>query len=106
MKINRKFIVAVALSVAAVPAFAAVSVSVGEPGFYGNIDLGGGPPPVVYNSAPVVSGAVVVGAPPVYLRVPPDHRAHWERHCAEYNACGRPAYFVHDDWYRQHYARR
>ncbi|HEY4374226.1 MAG TPA: hypothetical protein VGN52_20035 [Burkholderiales bacterium] len=106
MKINPKLIAAAALSLAAVPAFAAVAVSVGEPGFYGSINLGGGPPPVVYNQAPVVAGPTVVGAPPVYLRVPAEHRAHWDRYCSHYNACGRPAYFVHEDWYHRHYAHR
>jgi hypothetical protein len=35
--------------------------------------------------------------------VPPGHEKHWNKHCAEYNACGRPVYFVRDDWYNNEY---
>jgi hypothetical protein len=38
------------------------------------------------------------------------YEKHWERHCSEYNACGRPVYFVRDEWYRNrfvpHYQHR
>jgi hypothetical protein len=84
-----------------------VSVGVGEPGFYGVIDIGNAPPPVVYRPQPVIVQAAPVGVaplPPVYLRVPPGHRAHWAHHCAEYNACGRPVYFVDENWYTNVYA--
>ena len=40
---------------------------------------------------------------PIYLRVPPGHEKKWNKHCASYNACGRPVYFVRDDWYRNTY---
>jgi hypothetical protein len=33
--------------------------------------------------------------------VPPGHRRDWARHCAEYNACGVPVYFVRHDWYER-----
>jgi hypothetical protein len=39
---------------------------------------------------------------PVYLWVPPGHRKHWSKHCAQYGACGAPVYFVQDRWYREH----
>ena len=104
MKFNRNLLAALALSAAAVPAFAAVSVSVGEPGFFGSIDIGGGPPPQLVNSAPIVAGPRVSGAAPVYLRVPPEQQRDWAHNCSRYNACGKPAYFVHEDWYRSHYA--
>jgi len=42
-------------------------------------------------------------AAPIYLHVPPGHARHWARHCAQYNACGRPVYFVQDRWYNQVY---
>ena len=48
----------------------------------------------------------VVYVEPVYLRVPPGHEKHWSKHCAEYNACGRPVYFVRDDWYNNQYVPR
>ncbi len=84
-----------------------LSVRVGEPGFYGTIDIGNAPPPVVYSSqAVIVQPAPPAAAPlpPLYLRVPPDHRAHWNMHCAEYHACGRSVYFVDDKWYKETYA--
>jgi hypothetical protein len=40
---------------------------------------------------------------PMYLRVPPMHRAHWSRYCGMYSACGAPVYFVTDDWYQRVY---
>ena len=50
---------------------AGVSVSIGEPGFFGAIDIGNAPPPEVYSQQPVIvaapSGPPI---PPVYLRVP------------------------------------
>lgn len=94
---------------AAVPAFAAdvaVSVSVGEPGFYGRLDLGGYPPPAVVYTRPVMIERVPVAPPPLYLRVPPGHIKHWSRHCHEYGACGAPVYFVKDHWYHHEYVPR
>jgi hypothetical protein len=105
MKLKRNLVAALVLCAATVPAFAAVVVSVGEPGFYGSIDLGGGPRPAVINTEPLIVGTTVVGAAPVYVRVPEDHRAHWDRYCGQYNACGRPTHFVREDWYHDHYRR-
>lgn len=36
--------------------------------------------------------------------MPPGYAEHWGQHCARYNACGRPVYFVRDDWYLNRYA--
>lgn len=93
------------LAVAALPAFAGVgvSVSVGQPGFYGQIDVGDAPPPQVIYTQPMVIERGVIAASPIYLRVPPDHARHWSRHCAYYNACGRPVYFVRNSWYSRQY---
>ncbi|MDQ1812996.1 hypothetical protein RBA41_06730 [Massilia sp. CCM 9210] len=84
-----------------------VSINIGQPGFYGRIELGDfGRPPVVYTQ-PVVVERYVRGAPePVYLRVPPGHMKKWSKHCARYDACGRQVYFVRDDWYTNTYAPR
>jgi hypothetical protein len=80
-----------------------VSVSIGgmiKPGVYGQIDLGGRPPPPVVYAQPVwvQRPAVVVGpAPaPLYIYAPRGHIKHWAKHCAQYNACGRPVYFVQE----------
>ena len=105
------------LALAAVPlAHAQVSISgviSGQvaPGVYGQVTIGGGPPPPVVYAQPVVvvPPAVIVGAPPVepiYLRVPPGHEKHWDKHCHEYNACNRPVYFVrsaeNEDHHKHH----
>jgi hypothetical protein len=47
-----------------------------------------------------------VAVAPIYLRVPPGHRKHWERYCGAYGACGQPVYFVRDEWYLREYAPR
>jgi len=94
-------------AIGAAPAHAGVnlgvSINVGEPGFYGQIDLGNAPAPALIYPQPVIYGAVVAG-PPLYLRVPVGYERHWGRYCAQYHACGRQVYFVKDDWYRNVYA--
>jgi hypothetical protein len=106
----KKLLIGMALCAASVSALAQtnVSVSIGQPGFYGRIDLGDyAPQPVVYAPQPVIieRGPAYI-AEPVYLRVPPGHRKHWAKHCGRYNACGRPVLFVRDDWYANSYAPR
>ena len=100
-----------ALALAAQPASAgdvAVSISLGEPGFFGQIELGNYPrPPVIYAQPVVIERAPEFRAvEPIYLRVPPGYEKHWRKHCQEYDACGRPVYFVRDDWYRDEYVPR
>lgn len=101
---------AVALSAAMGSASAAdvgVSIGISQPGVYGRIDIGRYPQPVLVAPRPVWVAqprAVVVQPEPVYLWVPPGHRRHWHRHCAQYGACGQPVYFVQDRWYHQHVA--
>jgi hypothetical protein len=82
---------------------ARVSITVGEPGFYGRIDIGNHPPPRLIYAEPVIVRRVTTWYPPIYLRVPPSHARHWYRYCDSYGACGRPVYFVEDDWYRDVY---
>ncbi|MBW8365919.1 MAG: hypothetical protein K0M39_15325 [Rhizobium sp.] len=97
------------LATAAIPAFAAdvgVSISVGQPGFYGQIDIGGYPPPRVIYREPRVIERIAVNRPPVYLHVPPGHARNWRKHCHEYNACGERVYFVQDSWYDREYVPR
>jgi hypothetical protein len=95
-----------ALGAALIPAIAAaqvgVSVNIGQPGFYGQINIGDFPQPQVIYSQPVIVERVPESyGPPLYLRVPPGHEKHWAKHCAEYNACGHRVYFVRDDWYQR-----
>ncbi len=107
----KKILFAAALAAFAAPVFAAdvgVSVSVGQPGFYGQINIGNVPQPRLVYTRPVVieQAPEFVSAPPIYLHVPPGHEKHWSKHCAQYNACGRPVYFVRDDWYNNEYVPR
>lgn len=95
------------ISASALAADVGVSISVGQPGFYGQIDIGGAPPPQVIYQQPVIVQPVpvtVAPPPPVYMHVPPGWEKHWSRHCGQYGACGRPVYFVHDNWYNNVYA--
>ena len=94
---------------AATPALAAdvgVSINVGEPGFYGRIDIGNVPRPILVYPQPVIiqPGPVGVASEPIYVHVPPGHAKKWRKYCARYNACGRPVYFVQDHWYNTVYA--
>lgn len=108
MKNLRKMAV-LAATLACSASFAAdvgVSVSVGQPGFYGQIDIGNYPPPRVIYREPMIIERVHVDHAPVYMRVPPGHAKHWDKHCYEYHACNRRVYFVEDDWYEHEYVPR
>jgi hypothetical protein len=85
-----------------------ISVQIGEPGFYGQLDIGRFPAPQVVYSRPIVIERIPHGVTraPIYLRVPPGHQKNWRRYCGRYNACGQPVYFVRDTWYRNDYAPR
>ena len=97
---------------AAAPLSNAGDVSVGvtisgeiTPGVYGRVDISNRPPlPLVY-AEPVV----IVRPPPrvvfqpIYLHVPPGHARNWGKHCAEYQACNRPVYFVKSAEYEPTY---
>lgn len=95
-----------ALAVFAMPAKSAdvgVSISIGQPGFYGQIDVGHVAPRVIYTRPMVIERRRGVVYDPVYLRVPPGHYKNWRAYCGRYAACGRPVYFVRDDWYNSVY---
>ncbi len=105
----KRFLFAAALTAATASALATdvgVSISVGQPGFYGRIDIGGFPPPRILYPQPMIIEHVPMERPPIYLRVPPGHAKHWSKHCREYNACGERVYFVRDDWYQNEYVPR
>jgi len=95
---------AAAMSASALATDVGVAVSVGQPGFYGRIEIGSLPPPQLVNAQPIVVQRVAGVAPtPIYLHVPPGHAKNWRKHCAHYNACGQPVYFVQDSWYNNVY---
>ncbi|HQY27846.1 MAG TPA: hypothetical protein PK787_03580 [Burkholderiaceae bacterium] len=105
----KRFLFAAAL--AAAPALAAevgVSIGIGQPGFYGRIDIGQFPHPAVIYAEPLVIQPAPIGfvRRPIYLRVPPGHAKDWRKHCHRYNACGQPVFFVQENWYRDVYAPR
>ncbi|KQW76124.1 MULTISPECIES: hypothetical protein [unclassified Methylibium] len=106
----KRMLLAAALAVTAMaPALAAdvgVSVSIGQPGFYGRIDIGNYPQPQVIYPQPVIIAPApyAVVQRPIYLRVPPGHAKNWGKHCSRYAACGQPVYFVQDGWYQNVYA--
>ena len=97
-------------AVSAAPAWSAVDIGVGitihQPGVYGRIEIGSQPPPPLIYAQPVIirQPTVVVQQPqPLYLYVPPGHAKNWGKHCARYNACARPVYFVQETWVQERY---
>ena len=66
------------------------------PGVYGRIEIGNAPPPPLVYVQPLIiqRSPVLVEQQPLYLHVPPGHAKKWSKHCARYNACNRPVYFV------------
>lgn len=105
----KSLILAAALLAAATGAQAQVNVSIniGQPDFYGRIDVADYPaPPLLYAQPVIVQRPVHYVGRPIYLRVPPGHAKNWSRHCRAYNACNQEVYFVQDSWYKNHYAPR
>ena len=107
----KRLLFAVIAAVVAAPSFAgdvSASIGISQPGFYGQINIGEFPRPAVIYAEPVwvQRPPKVVYVEPIYVRVPPGHEKHWSKHCAEYGACGRPVYFVREDWYQNEYVPR
>ncbi len=103
----KPFIFAILMAASMLTADAAdvgVSITVGEPGFYGRIDIGDFPQPQVISPTAVIIRPVVgVVQAPVYLHVPPGHARNWAKHCHKYNACGERVLFVKEHWYNDVY---
>jgi len=104
----KRLFFAAALTAAPLFAAAGVSVSIGQPDFYGRLDIGGDypKPEVIYRQPVLVEQLPVEQRPPIYLRVPPDHAKNWREHCREYDACGERVFFVQDEWYTREYVPR
>ncbi len=94
------------LCIAPGAALAGVSITIGDPGFYGRLDIVDYPPPRLIYGEPIIVRPIRAWYPPIYLRVPPGHIKRWYKHCDAYGACGRPVYFVEDSWYHDVYAPR
>lgn len=102
-----KVLALIGAALVATPALAVdvgVSIGIGDPNFYGHIVIGSAPPPVVVYPEPIVIVRQQVVVEPIYLRVRAGHAQNWSRHCGEYDACGRPVYFVQDSYYNDVYA--
>lgn len=109
----KRFLIAAAVAAAtvtittlALASDVGVSISIGQPGFYGRLDIGGYPQPQVIYRQPIIIERVPMNRPPIYLRVPPGHAKNWRRHCRKYDACGERVYFVQDNWYNHEYVPR
>ncbi len=107
----KRYLIAVALAAATVAPLAlaadvGVSLSIGQPGFYGRLDIGDYPPPQVIYRQPRFIERVPMDRPPIYLRVPPGHAKNWRKHCHEYGACGERVFFVQDSWYNREFVPR
>ena len=102
----KKMIIAALMMTATAGAAAQISIPLGNSGYYGRIDLGNlGAPPVIYQEPMLVERPRNYRpVAPTYLRVPPGHAKKWSKHCAAYDACNRPVYFVQDSWYNNTYA--
>ena len=104
----KNFLLAVAAAMATAPAICAevgALGGLGEPGFFGQIDIRRAPKPQLVYPEPVVIRSVdgVDAGEPVFLHVPPDHAKDWRKHCNAYNACDQRVYFVDDNWYNNVY---
>lgn len=69
-----------------------------KPGLYGRIEVRDAKPPLVHAKPVVAKDTQGAGArEPVYLYVPPGQLRRWTEHCAKWQACERPVYFVRVD---------
>ena len=82
-----------------------VAVTIGDPRYYGRIDIVGYPQPQLLYPEPVLiqPAPASVAVQPIYVRVPSGHAKDWKKQCKKYKLCGQPVYFVQDTWYTQVY---
>jgi hypothetical protein len=105
----KRLLFAAVLAAITAPSLAAdvgVSLSIGQPGFYGHLDIGDFPQPRLIYQQPRVLYRAAINRPPIYLHVPPGHAKNWRKHCREYNACNERVFFVQDNWYQREYVPR
>lgn len=111
MIVMKRLLLTSLLILAASPLYATdvgISISVEQPGFYGQINIGDFPRPMLIYRDPLIITHTHQGVmlEPIYLYVPPGHAKHWSKHCRSYNACGRRVYFVQESWYNKVYVPR
>lgn len=105
----KRLLFAAALTALAAPVLAAdigVSVSIGQPGYYGRLDVGGYTRPQVIYQRPRVMYRAAMHRQPIYMHVPPGHARNWRKHCRGYDACGERVYFVQNNWYNREFVPR
>jgi hypothetical protein len=75
------------------------------PGVYGRLDVDSKQnPPLVFEHAMFIEAPETAGkVAPLYLHVPPEHAKNWKKHCAKYQACKQPVYFVKSAEYEPGY---
>lgn len=82
---------------------AAHAQGMGQPGYYGRIEIGYAPQPPLLISNAVMGNPGVYTGEPIYMHVPAAHAYAWSRHCQRYGACDWLVYFVDNDWYANVY---
>lgn len=74
-----------------------VSITIGQPSYYGPIEIVDiAPPPLLYVNPVRIRYGVCA---PLYFRVPLFQSQNWALYCDRYNACACPVYFVNESWY-------
>lgn len=81
-----------------------VSIQVGQPGFFGRLDIGDIQQPQLIYREPRIIQTRYRNRQPLYLVVPYGHSKNWKKYCSRYDACGHPVYFVKEQWYKDSYA--
>ena len=108
---NITITIAILLTTFSLPIYAAdvgVSVTIGQPGFFGRIDIGDYPytqPRLIYRQPRMIERSSNRQSP-IYFHVPTRHSQNWAKYCHEYSACGLNVYFVQDSWYQNEYSPR
>lgn len=109
----QRFLIAAVLAVTTITGLttstivhADVSASMGQPGFFGQLNIDGYPPPQVRYRQPIAIGRVAINRQPIYLHVPTSHSKQWKKYCRNYNACDERVLFVRSNWYNREYVTR
>jgi len=98
--VNRLLLATIVATSSAAPA---IATEIGQPDFYGRLEVDGYPQPQLIYRQPITIGRAPGERPPIYLRVPTNHVEHWSKRCLDYNACDERVFFVSDTWYKREY---
>ncbi len=106
MRLPITFVIAMAAAVPVLAADVGVSLTLGQPGFYGRIEIGDDPAPRLIYRDPYMVRRAATGRQPIYLHVPRGQTRNWSKYCRTYDACDERVYFVQDSWYNNTYVPR